>query len=253
MNLKVANLVAVQFGVFVGIMSWLAYSHLPFAGPRTATTTQEQTRTAPAAAVAPAFKPGEQRAQTVDYRPEREETQPVAEQPALAMHEYSAAAVQQYSALAAKQYYEQIAPRRYVSSSLEKRSVVAEAPAYPEVKQESAVAPAESLAEPETIAYSEPAQFIVYPQSQFVAFSNRHRVANRCRPARFADGAHLANRNRRHPNRPRSHLRGPTEFGSPASAALRRPANSLGVVHRRNNESAPSCRPNPGFRPRGHR
>ena len=26
MNLKVANLVAVQFGMFVGIMSWLAYS-----------------------------------------------------------------------------------------------------------------------------------------------------------------------------------------------------------------------------------
>jgi hypothetical protein len=251
MNLKVANLVAVQFGVFAGIMSWLAYSHLPIAGPRTATTTQEQMRTEPVPAVAPVFKPGEQPSQTVDYRAEREETQPVAEQPVLAMHEYSAAAVQQYSALAAKQYYEQIAPRRYVSSTLEKRSVVAEAPAYPEVKQESETAPVEYLAEPETIAYSEPAQFIVYPQSQFVVFSNRRRVANRCRPTLFADGAPLANRNRRHQNRPRSHLRGPTEFGSPA-AAFRRPANSLGVVHRRH-DSTPSCRANQGFRPRRQR
>lgn len=241
MNLKVANLVAVQFGVFIGIMSWLAYAHLPFAGTRAATKTQES-----AANVAPASKPGDQLSQPVDYRADREEAQAVVEQPAPAMYEYSAAAVKHYSALAAKQYYEQIAPRRYASSGVENRSIVADAPSYAQVEQAPAPAPAPAVVPdypaPEPIAYVQPAQFIVYPQPQFVVFSNRHRFANRCRPAPSVIGAHIAT-TRRHSDRPRAHLTGPTDS---------RPPRSFGVVHRRN-DSAPPCQPTQGFRSHGKR
>jgi hypothetical protein len=252
MNLKVSNLVAVQFGIFVGIMSWLAYSQLPFAGPRITTRTPATTAE-PAANITPAFKPGDQRTQTVDYRADREEAEPVVEQLAPVMHhQYSPEAVQQNSALAAQLYYQQIAPRRYASSGLENRSIAPVAPSSTEAEQEPAIAPAEYEAEPQTVAYSEPAQFIAYPQA-FGVFSNRRRFANRCRPSPSVIGAHRANTHRR-PDRSKSHLTGSTEFGSPASpsAAFKRPTNSFGVVHRRN-DSTPSCGPTQGFGPRERR
>ena len=230
MNLKVANLVAVQFGMFIGIISWLAYSHLPFAGLRTAAKTQESTAE-PAATVAPVFKPGDQRSQTADYRANREEAQPVVEQPAPAVHQYSAAAVQQYSALAAQQYYQQIAPRHYASSGLENGSIAADAPSYAEVEQEPAVVPDYPAAQ--TVAYVQPSQFILYPQPQFVVFSNRHRFANRCRPRAPFAGAHMAMTHRR-PDRGESQ------------------PNGDGIVSCQN-VSAPSCRATQGFRSRGHR
>jgi hypothetical protein len=230
MNLKVANLIAVQFGVFLGIMSWLAYSHLPFAGPGTAAKTQESTAE-PAATVAPVFKSEDQRSQAVDYRADREEAQPVVEQPAPAVHEYSAAAVQQSSALAAKQYYQQIAPRRYASSGLENGSIAADASSYTEVAQEPEVVP--DYPASQTVAYVPSTQFIAYPQPQFVLFSNRHRFANRCRST-------------------------PPVIGTPMASTHRCPdrgqcqPNGGGVVSRQN-ASALSCQPAQGFTPRGHR
>jgi hypothetical protein len=252
MNLKVSNLVAIQFGVFVGIMFWLAYSQLPFAGPRAATKTPEP-KAEPAANVAPAFKPGEQRSQTLDYRADGEEAEPAGEQPVPLLHEYSPAAVQQHSALAAQLYYQQITPRRYASARVENGPIVADAPSYAVVEQAPAVAPAEYMAEPETVAYAEPAQVVVYSQPQFVVFSNRHRFANRCRAASDPRGARTTFAHQRR-DRGRPHLTGSTEFESPASpsAALRRPGNSLGVIHRRN-DSAPSCQETQGFKPQGRR
>src|SRR6267143_2612262 len=146
MNLKVANLVAVQFGIFVGMMSWLAYSRLPSDEPPTA------------AAVAP----GDQCPSTIDYRVGGDRAQPVGEQPAPAPHEYSAAAVEQYSALAAQLYYQQIAPRRFASSWLENGSSVSVTPSYPEVAQEPEVVP--DYPASQTAAYVPTPQFIAYPQ-----------------------------------------------------------------------------------------
>ena len=224
MNLKVANLVAVQFGIFVGMTSWLAYSHL-------------HSDESPAAA---AFAPGEQRPSLIDYRVDRDRAQPDGEQPAAAAHEYSAAAVQQYSALAAQLYYQQIAPRRYASSGLENGSSVAVTPSYPEVAQEREVVP--DYPASQTAAYVPTPQFIAYPQPQFVLFSDHRRFANRCRPAPPVVGAHLATTHRR-PNRPRCDLSGAKEF---------RPTKFPGIASRLN-AGAPSCRPNEGFKAEGRR
>jgi len=239
MNLKVANLIAIQLGIFVGIMSWLAYSRLESAEPRIATESRERA-VKPVAPVAPGLKADDQRPDAVDDRADSDETQPTAEQPAPAMHQYSAAAVQRYSDLAAQQYYQQIAPRRYANSGLQNGPVVAEAPSYAEAEQAPAVVA--DYSEPQTAAYVQPAQFIVYPQPQLIVFSNSRRFANRCRPAPPVAGAHMATTHRR-PDPPRPHLSGSTES---------RPTNSFGLVQRQNDKE-PSCRPTEGFRPRGRR
>ena len=249
MNLKVANLVAIQFGMFVGIMSWLAYSQIPFGEPRTEAKVREPIAE-PVATLASAANPGDQRSQTVDYRADQEQTQPVAEQPAPAMqHEYSAAAVQQNSALAAQLYYQQIAPRRYATAGLANRSIAAVAPSYAEVAQEPAAVPADDP-EPQTIAYVEPTQVVVYQQPQFVAFSNARSFRNRCRPASHLRKARATFAHQRR-DRGKLHVRGSTHSTS-LSAGSFRPNKSFGVVHRRN-DSAPACRPSQGFRPRGRR
>jgi hypothetical protein len=250
MNLKVANLIAIQLGIFVGIMSWLAYSRLESAKPHVAAELPERV-TKPAGPVAQGIKADDQNPEAVDDRTDSDEAQPIADQPAPTFHQYSAAAVQHYSDLAAQQYYQQIAPRRYASSGLQNRSVVAEAPSYAQVEQEPAVDA--DYSEPQTAAYVQPSQIVVYPQPQFVVFSNSRRFSNRCRPTSPVNGGHVATTHRRQ-DRPRRHLSGSTVLESPASpsAALRRPTNSFGVVQREN-DKLPLCRPTEGFRPREHR
>lgn len=250
MNLKVANLIAIQLGIFVGIMSWLAYSRLESAEPRIATELQERA-VKPVAPAAPGIKADDQRPDAADDRADRDEAPPTAEQPAPAMHQYSEAAVQRYSDLAAQLYYQQIAPRRYVSSGLQNGPVVTEAPSYTEVEQAPAVVADEPA--PQTVAYVEPTQVVVYPQPQFIVFSNSRRFANRCRPASPVIGAQMARTHRR-TDRSRSHLSGSRDFESPAapSAALRSPTHSLGLVQRQNDKMA-SCEPTQGVGPRGRR
>jgi hypothetical protein len=148
MNLKLANLIVVQFGIFVGVMSWLAYSHLPSAKPRSAAEMQEIT--APIETGAPAFEARNQRPSNVDYSADREQARLMAERSV---------------SLASLQRYDQaIATEPYVNS------IAADSPSYPEAEQEQAVVPSD---------YASP-QSVIYAQ-QIVVFSNRRRFANRCR------------------------------------------------------------------------
>jgi hypothetical protein len=238
MNLKVANLIAIQLGVFVGIMSWLAYSRLESTEPRIAELPERAVK--PAGPVGPGIKADDQRPDAADDGADRDELQPSADQPAPSFHQYSAAAVQHYSDLAAQQYYQQIAPRPYASSGFEKRSVAAEAPSYAEVEREPAVAA--DYSEPQTAAYVQPNQIVVYSQPQLVVFSNSRRFANRRRPASPVIGAHLPTPHRR-ADRSRPRLSGPTDC---------RPAQSLGIVQRQN-DKVPSCQPTEGCGLRGRR
>lgn len=199
MNLKVANLVAVQFGVFVGIVSWLAYSRFESAEPRIAAVEIQKRPMNSVAAVAPISDLGSQVSRALDDGTDGEQDQSIGEQPAQATqpHHYSPEAVQQYMALAAQQYYQQIAPRRYASSGLENGSSVAVTPSYPEVAQEPEVAPPDYPA-PQTVAYVQPAQTVLYPEPvQFVVFSNARSFARRCRPAAPFAGAHMPAAHRR--------------------------------------------------------
>jgi len=251
MNLKVANLIAIQLGIFVGIMSWLAYSRLAPVEPRL-TAEVGKTTAEPVAPAAPGLKGDDQRPETADARAARDEPQPIAEQRAPVMqHHYSAAAVQQNSALAAQLYYQQIAPRRYASSGLQNGPVVTEAPSYAELAQETAVVADEPAAQ--TVAYVERPQVVLYSQPQFILFSNSRRLENRCRPASPVIGAHMA-RTHRHTDRPRLQPNDSTDSERPParSPAFRRPAKSLGLVERQNDKME-SCRPTQGVGPPGRR
>lgn len=239
MNVKVANLVAVQFGVLLGIVSWLAYSRFESAEPRIAAV---EVRESPAAAaVAPISDLGSQVTRALDSDADREQDQSIGEQPAPAApsHQYSPEAVQQYTALAAQQYYRQIAPRRYASAGVTSTSAPV-APAYTEVAQEPAAVSSDYVEPLQTVAYAEPAQVVAY-QPQFIVFSNQRRFANRCRPT--LQPRAVTPITHRGPGRGGPHQSGSTES---------RPTKCFGTVPSRNPD-VPSCKPSQEVRPRGRR
>ena len=213
MNLKMAHLVAIQFGILVGILCCLMFLRLEPAKPPTAAETREQA-TERAAAVEPLSEAQDQRADTVDHRADAEPAQLAPGQLAPALpNQYSPEAVERYRAEATRLYYEQIAPRRNAISSLAHSSAAAAAPSSTEVAQEPAVVQTYDP-EPQTVAYVEPAPVIVYSQpAQFVAFSHRRRFANRCRPAPHPDA--LAPGPNRRRDRGGNHWSGSPEFRRP--------------------------------------
>jgi hypothetical protein len=239
MNLKVAHIVSVQFGIFIGIVSCLVFFRFESTRPRAAAE-RRKPATERAAAVEPLSEREDQGADMVDNGAEPEWAEPVTKQPAPALpNEYSPEAVEQYRALATKLYYEQIAPRRAVSSRPANSSIAAVAPASTEVVEEPAVAQTNDPA-PETVAYIQPTQVIVYPQpAQFVVFSQPRRFFNRCRPA--PRPGVLASNPHQRPNRGGIHLNGSPAF---------RPGTFREAAHHQNT-GGPSCRSTQGFKPQG--
>jgi hypothetical protein len=231
MNVKVANLVVVQFGVLIGLAFWLAYSHFESAEPRIAAGERPESPAAPVAAVAPISDLGSQVTRALDNDADSDQDQSIGEQPGQATlpHQYSPEAVQQYTALAAQQYYQQIAPPRYASSGVANSSAAAAAPAYTEVAQEPA-AVSSDYAEPQTVAYAEP-NVVVY-QPQFIVFSNQRRFPNRCRPTLQPRAL-----------TPVAHRR-PDRGG---------PRQNVCEVAPRRNPNVPSCKPGQESRSRGKR
>jgi hypothetical protein len=221
-----------QFGILVGIVCCLVYSRLEYSRPRPA-------------AVKHVSAPDEQLADMVGADDDAESPESLTDRRVSALpNEYSPEAVERYRALSAKLYYEQIAPRRTAGSS----SAAAAAPAYTELVEEPAVVndPA-----PQTVAYVQPTQAVVYSPAQVVAFSRPRRFDNRCRPASHPNA--LAPNPHRRPDRSGiTHLSAPPPFESPASpaGALRRPLGSSGILHRQKNGVDP-CPSAQGFAPGG--
>ena len=250
MNLKVANLVAVQFGIFIGIMSWLAYSRLPSAEPRTAAGTRER-RTESVKTFAPVFKPGDQRLQAVDDRADHEGPRTVAEQ--------TAQAARDYSALTAQLYYQQIAPRRYASAGPDNASIGGNSLSYTTVAQEPAVVPADYVDSPRTVAYAQPTQFIAYP-AEIVAFSNSPSFGNRCRSTRPRGALNATTHRRLNRGGPHQNVYQVVP-GQIPNAPSCRPIVPGQIPNAPSSQpivpgqipNAPSSRPNQEFRPRGNR
>jgi hypothetical protein len=241
MNLKVANLVAIQFGVLLGIVSWLAYSRFESAEPRIAAVEMRKRPVNSVAAVAPISDLGSQVTRALNDGTDGEQGQSIGEQPAPAApsHQYSPEAVQQYTALAAQQYYQQIAPRRYASAGVASTSAPV-APAYTEVAQEPATVSSDYAEPLQTVAYAEPNQVVFY-QPQFIVFSNQRRFPNRCRPT--LQPRAVTPISHRGPGRAGPHLSGSAES---------RPTKCCGTVPSRN-PNDPSCKPGQESRSRGKR
>lgn len=247
MNLKVAHLVSVQFGIFVGVVFCLVVSHFENSRPRVAAAKREPV-TERAAADEPVSQSEDQPGDLADNDADADLAELTAEQPRTPLpNEYSPEAVERMRAEATRLYYEQITPRPPATTT-----VAAVAPAYTEAIEEPLVDQT-SYAAPEPVAYVQPTQVIVYPPpAQFIVFSQRNRHANRCRPA-SAPGALASNPHRR-ADGGWTHLSASTAFERPtsSSAALRRPAGSPGVAHHRNTGGS-SCLPTQGLNPRGTR
>jgi hypothetical protein len=161
MNLKVANLIAVETGILFGLISWLAYSHFPTTGRGTEAGMQES-NVAPVKTVAPPSEAINQRLSTVDYNAEREQTRLMAERSA-----------------SLQSYYRSLATEPSTRSGLANGSVAVETPSYAQVDQEPAAVPSDYLESPQTIIYA----------PQIVVFSNHRRFANRCRSTPHLNGA----------------------------------------------------------------
>jgi hypothetical protein len=236
MNLKVAHLVAIQFGIFIGIVICLVFSRFESARPRTAAEMRELA-TKRAAAVERMSEPEDEFAEIADNREMLEPDEPLTEQSTPTMpNEYSPEAVEKSMAILTKLYYEQIAPRRTVRSSPANSSIGTDAPSYTEVAQEPAVVQTDDPA-PQTVAYVQPTQVIVYPQpAQVVVFSQPRRFANRCRPSPHPSA--LASNSHRRQNAGGTRLSGLPES---------RPPRSFGLEQRRN------CPSTQGVTPQGKR
>lgn len=236
MNLKVAHLVAVQFGMFIGIVACLVFSRFEYTRPRTAMRAPATER---AATIEPQPQADDQLADTVDDGADVELAEAVTDQRVPLPNEYSPEAVERNMALATKLYYEQIAPRRPASSGPANNWIAAAAPAYAEVAEQSAVVQSNEPAA-ETVAYVQPAQVIVYPQpAQIVVFANPRRFVNRCRqtphPTTVPPNSH------RRPDREWTRLAAAPAFAAPPSGGLRLPRRSPEGQRHRNAGVVPSC------------
>lgn len=177
MNLKVANLIAVQFGIFIGIMSWLGFSRFQSTQPRTASEISAS-RIAPFETVSPSLERRNQRQYPANYETDQGQAQPVDEEEAPTEPE--------------------IAPQPSTGSGLGNRYVAADSPSYAGVDQAPAVAQPDYVPSPQILVYAQPAEIVV--------FSNPGRFANRFRSRSHADT--LLTREHQRPDRVGPHPRG---------------------------------------------
>lgn len=234
MNLKVAHLISIQFGIFVGIVFCLVVYRFENSGPRPAGEKRGPV-TERAADVDSLGQSEEQPGDLDDNSADADLAELAVEPPRTPLpNEYSPEAVERYRAEATRLYYEQIAPRRVATTT-----IAAAAPAYTETVEEPAVDQTSYVA-PEPVAYVQPTQVIVYPQPvQFVVFSQRNRHADRCRPASATGNV-----------APNSHPR-PDGQRMHSSASIRPPGFPGTARHR--NGGAASCPATQGFASRGTR
>lgn len=160
MNPKIANLLAIETGILVGLMSWLTYSHLPSSEPRAEAGTQGNmaapVRAAgPVNSVAPPSEAISQRPSIAEYSAEREQARLMAERSA-----------------SLQSYYREIARESATTAALETASTVADSPTYAGVNPEPAALADEYVAPPPAFLYYAPAAV------QNVIFADSHRLRN---------------------------------------------------------------------------
>jgi hypothetical protein len=219
MNLKVAHLISVQFGIFVGVVICLVFSHFESFRAHPAAETRKPA-TERVTTVEPKSVPEDQPSNMEDDAATPEESGRLAEQSTPAMpNEYSPEAVEKSMAILTKLYYEQISPRR--SASQANNSIAEVPPSYTEAPQEPRTVQLENPA-PQTVVYQQATQLIVYSQpAPFIVFSQPRRFVNRRRPA-FQTGAFPSNPHR-HQDSGRTQVN-----GLPASC----PPHSVAATHR---------------------
>ena len=179
MNLRVANLIAVELAIMIAILFYLVFFRSPSAERRISPEIAESSAE-PATTLAQLSEVRSERQATLDPSPNRPHLRPQEQQPI---------------AVPPPQYVQQVAPQSYANPVYANAAVPAEAPAYSESYEEPAAAPPDYATSDDSIAYAEPAPVLLYPAPyQIIVFSNPRRFANR---HRFHSGAFTTNFPRR--------------------------------------------------------
>jgi hypothetical protein len=165
MNPKIANLIAIETGILVGLMSWLVYSQFPSRESRNASEMRERA-VSPFAPVAPVVRPRNQLPGTVAYTADGQQVQ----------------LVDEYAAQPAPVYYRTVAAGTYTRPGFNNGTIAVQSPSYAEVDQEPAAAPVDYAAYTQPVVYAQPTQLVVYNEpAPTVVFSNSRRFPNRGR------------------------------------------------------------------------
>jgi len=162
MNTKIANFIALELGILIAIMAWLAFSNLSRVKQRPVAEKPERTASS-FATVTPVLKSRSQRLSAADYRVDHAEAQQEGEE--------QAPPVQQYE--------QEIAAEPDASSELVDANVIGTSPSYAAVVQEAVLYPPDCLVPPitEIVAYPQPNEIIVFSNSR--SFGCRHRATPR--------------------------------------------------------------------------
>lgn len=167
MNPKVANLIALELGILIAVLAWLAFSN--HSSVKQYPVAEEQERTAGSfATVTPVLKARNQPLYAVDYRADRAGPQQKDAEQAPTVQEY----------------YQEIATEPNASSDLADGVANESSPYYAGVDQ-PVVYPPDCLVSPvnQIVEYVQPNEIIVFSNAR--SFGRRNRSRTRCGGARM--------------------------------------------------------------------
>ena len=162
MSTKTANLIALELGILIAILAWLAFSNVSSVKRHTVTSDQERA-TGSFATITPVLHAGNQRPRAADYLADRAGEQQADEQ----------------QGAAPQQYNQEVAAEPYGNSGPDDSVVTGDAPSYAGVDEEPLAYPPDYLVSPlDAIAsYVQPAQIIIFSNPR--SFARRPRSTPR--------------------------------------------------------------------------
>jgi hypothetical protein len=184
MNAKVANVIALELGILIAIMAWLAFSRLPSVRqPRVA---EDQARVVGSfATITPELKAMNQRLHAADYRADRDAGKQEDEE----------------QASTPRQYDQEIATAPSASSDIDDDVTTGSSSYYAGANQQPAANSSDYLVSPldQIVAYAQPTEIIIFTNAR--SFGRQPRLTTRF------SGARLMVAHRR-PGGGESHVRG---------------------------------------------
>ena len=221
MNTKVGSVIALELGILIAILAWLAFARGP--GMRTQATARMQPREDSFTTVAPLFKSGNQ-------APDAEDSSPTAGQ---------AQSTDNPPAATAQVYVREIVTQPDAGSLGQQDLIAGASPYYSELDEEPLLAPPDFFGPPATpfVQYFQPTSVFIVSTNRIVV--NRHRPLFHCGPA-GGGGPGRVIMTHRHPREGGPPVRVPS-MGNPSAP----PAGGT-VAHRKGH--APPTQPNQGVR-----
>jgi hypothetical protein len=162
MNTKTANLIALELGILIAILAWLAFSNVSSVKRHMVTGDQERAAGS-FATITPVLNAGNQRPRAADYLADRAGEQQADEQ----------------QGATAQQYDQEVAAEPYANAGLNDGVITGSSPYYAGVAQEPLAYPPDCLVSPldQIVSYAQPTQVIIFSNTR--SFARRPRSTPR--------------------------------------------------------------------------